>query len=234
VGIKFTEYEFPSKVFYYATKNFVFQRIPQIQQLFKDKIEEVNSLFSGNPDLNLFEVLEVKIIPPKIQDLNANSNEDQAMEDNENPTPIEKDPNSNPLGENGNNEEKLDDLEKPTEEVQPEQREERLVSCKELDRLAFVIRAIEFECSVTPMGSLKMALTHELRYNDTFRGLNLEQALDKKSWLHFRQPLTDEKMQMMQRPETVFCSNFLDDILNDLPMNCWSLQSNITNEFVNL
>jgi radial spoke head protein 9 len=39
---------------------------------------------------------------------------------------------------------------------------------KEVDRLAFVVRAIEIECASLPVGSLKLLPNHELRYNKTF------------------------------------------------------------------
>jgi radial spoke head protein 9 len=233
MGVKFTEYEFPSKSFYFATSNFHFHRLPAIQPLFKTKIEEVITSFIGNPEQALFEVLEVKIVPAQLRTSSENN-----IGDNQNPNALaestypqvnDASPVQNDLG---NSNERLEELEKPTPEVEPEQREERMVTCKEIDRLAYVIRAIEFECACVPKGSLKMSLTHELRYNDGFRGIGVKSALQKESWLHFRQPLTQEKLKMMERPETVFSYDFLDDIAQDLPRNSWSLQSAITNEFV--
>jgi radial spoke head protein 9 len=46
----------------------------------------------------------------------------------------------------------------------------------ELDRLAYVVRSIENDCSVLPVGAVKLTPTHELRYNDSFRGLSIENA----------------------------------------------------------
>jgi len=43
----------------------------------------------------------------------------------------------------------------------------------ELDRLAFVVRAIENDCALAPVGAFKLTPTHELRYNDSFKGLSL-------------------------------------------------------------
>lgn len=44
----------------------------------------------------------------------------------------------------------------------------------ELDRLSYVVRTLEEECAVVPVGAFKLTATHELRYNDAFKGLNLE------------------------------------------------------------
>jgi radial spoke head protein 9 len=233
MGVKFTEYEFPSKAFYFATSNFSFQRLPAIQPLFKDKIEEVVSLFTGNPDQALFEVLEVKIIPPKIktpsqENLEENQGNGTTGENTTGQNNDSSPAQNEPTGTN----ERLEDLERPTPEMEPEQREERMVACKEIDRLAYVIRAIEFECACVPKGSLKMSLNHELRHNDGFTGIDIQTATEKTSWLHFRQPLTEEKLRMMERPETVFRYDFLDDISQDLPHNSWSIQSSVIRDFV--
>lgn len=46
----------------------------------------------------------------------------------------------------------------------------------ELDRLAYVVRSIENDCSLIPVGAFRLTATHELRYNDTFEGLHMTQA----------------------------------------------------------
>ena len=63
----------------------------------------------------------------------------------------------------------------------------------EVDRLAYVVRAIEMDCASVPVGSLKLKPNHVLTYNRNFEGLKLEEAMDLKNWMHFRQPLSDEK-----------------------------------------
>ena len=47
----------------------------------------------------------------------------------------------------------------------------------ELDRLAYVVRAIETECQIVPVGAYKLTVEHELDYNESFKGLPLEEAL---------------------------------------------------------
>ena len=44
----------------------------------------------------------------------------------------------------------------------------------ELDRLAYVVRSIDNDCALAPVGAFKLTPTHELRYNDAFNGLSIE------------------------------------------------------------
>ena len=65
---------------------------------------------------------------------------------------------------------------------------------KEIDRLAYVVRAIEHDCSVIPCGAFKLTPTHELRYDENFEGLNAGELENIASWQHFRPP-QDEEMK---------------------------------------
>lgn len=38
----------------------------------------------------------------------------------------------------------------------------------ELDRLAYIVRAIENDCQIVPIGAYKLTPGHELRHNDSF------------------------------------------------------------------
>lgn len=94
----------------------------------------------------------------------------------------------------------------------------------ELDRLAFVIRAIENDCAVIPIGAVKLTPAHELRIDHSFRGLTAEQANNLSNWQHFREPQNDEKKMSMQNEDAIFHKNFLDGLENDRPKGCWSVQ----------
>ena len=63
----------------------------------------------------------------------------------------------------------------------------------ELDRLAYVVRAIETECQVVPIGAYKLTPNHELRLNEAFVGLNLAEAADIGNYQHFRNPISEDK-----------------------------------------
>ena len=58
----------------------------------------------------------------------------------------------------------------------------------ELDRLAYTVLAAEFDCSLAPIGAYKLTPSHELRYNDSFKGLNQEEGLKSSGYHHFRAP----------------------------------------------
>ena len=66
---------------------------------------------------------------------------------------------------------------------------------KEIDRLAYVIRAIESDCSIVPCGAFKITPTHELRYDENFHGLELAGICRMENWQHFRQPTDIEVMK---------------------------------------
>ena len=63
----------------------------------------------------------------------------------------------------------------------------------ETDRLSFVVRAIDRDCSVVPVGGFKMMPINELRRNDLFEGLNSEDLDKKEKYVHFRPVENQEK-----------------------------------------
>jgi radial spoke head protein 9 len=82
----------------------------------------------------------------------------------------------------------------------------------EADRLAYVVRNIEFECSIVPEGAYKMLPIGEIRVNDNFRGLNEDKLEAFRSYLHFRPPITEDKNDLIKRGEGILNFNFLDDL----------------------
>lgn len=82
----------------------------------------------------------------------------------------------------------------------------------EADRLAYVIRNIEYDCSIIPVRAYKMIPQGELRPNDNFNGLIEEELLKLDSYLHFRPPTTEEKQEVIKRGESIMDFNFLDDL----------------------
>ena len=203
LALKFNEYEFPLKKFYYATEDFVFKPLPSIIEQFKDKVEEFNGEFSGNPTKVLWEDTSEP----------AEEEEEQKEEVKE---PVE-------------GEEKLNESLTESED-EGEKKVELVKQFYEIDRLAYVIRAIEIECAILPVGSLKLSTSHTLGYNKRFQGHDLKDALKTQNWMHFRQPLFSDKKEEMEKPEAVFKKDLLDPIDFDLPKNCWSLQNNMNKD----
>ena len=62
------------------------------------------------------------------------------------------------------------------------EKKEVLVNFKEIDRLAYVVRSIEMDCSLVPVGAYRLTTSHELRYNDSFNGLSTEEANNLKNF----------------------------------------------------
>lgn len=56
----------------------------------------------------------------------------------------------------------------------------------ELDRLTFVVYAIENDCQICPVGSFKMTSEHQVRRNEAFCGLAKDQAANLDCYAHFR------------------------------------------------
>jgi radial spoke head protein 9 len=48
-----------------------------------------------------------------------------------------------------------------------------------------------------PVGAYKLTPTHELLVNDGFNGLNNTDVNNYASYMHFRQPLTEEKREFI-------------------------------------
>lgn len=95
----------------------------------------------------------------------------------------------------------------------------------ELDRLAYTVRAIDIDCAALPVGALKLSPLHELRYNDSFKGLSIAEAAQLKNYQHFRNPLTEEKQAFITKGDAIFHLNFLDPLDKDIPHGCWSVHT---------
>lgn len=67
----------------------------------------------------------------------------------------------------------------------------------ELDRLAYVIRTIEYECQILPVGSYKLTPTKELRINENFEGLSISDSNEIKKYQHFREPVSQKKKNLI-------------------------------------
>ena len=94
----------------------------------------------------------------------------------------------------------------------------------ELDRLAYVVRAIDHDCSVVPQGAFRMTPTHELIRNKAFEGLTSTTVKDIKRYFHFRNVQFQEKREQLDRDDALFTHDFFDGIEKDNPKGCWSLQ----------
>lgn len=85
------------------------------------------------------------------------------------------------------------------EDTDDEEEEKEPQNFLEKDRLAYVVRAIDNDCATLPIGALKLSPLHELRYNDAFKGLSIQDALSLSSYQHFRPVQTEEMKEFISK-----------------------------------
>lgn len=56
----------------------------------------------------------------------------------------------------------------------------------ELDRLSFVVSQIDMNCLIVPKGSFKLIPLGEIRRNEAFKGLSIQDAFELKNYVHLR------------------------------------------------
>jgi len=93
----------------------------------------------------------------------------------------------------------------------------------ELDRLSYTVRSIEVDCQLLPVGAIKMTPSHEIRYNESFAGLSIQDANKLEFYQHFRNVQIEEKKNRLNHGDVIFYFDFLDPLENDLPKGCWSI-----------
>ena len=93
----------------------------------------------------------------------------------------------------------------------------------ETDRLSFVVRTIDHDTSVVPVGGFKMLPINELRRNDLFEGLSCDNLGKLECYAHFRNMENEEKKDMIVMGKAVFDFNFLDSIKENSINGSWSI-----------
>ena len=98
----------------------------------------------------------------------------------------------------------------------------------ETDRLSFVVRTIDHDTSVAPVGAYKMLPINEMRRNDLFEGISSEDLDKKEKYVHFRPVENNEKKDKIAMGKAVFDFDFLDSIADDPIKDSWSLHLDST------
>lgn len=96
----------------------------------------------------------------------------------------------------------------------------------ELDRLSYVVRAIDHETSVVPKGSFKLTQAHELARNKQFGGLPRSTATDLSNFQHFRNIQFPDMRDALDADDAILSTGILDAVERDTPAGCWSAQMN--------
>lgn len=182
-------YEFPKKVFYYTTSNsWNFVPLPNIKKYHIEDNELIHSnLFSGEPGVILKEY---------------ENNQDAADMSMEKNAQQEKPVNPDPLDISDSEDNKI-------------VVEEKKLNFTELDRLSFIIRIIDYETSIFPQGAFKLIPIHELRRNENFKGLKMEELKNITKYSHFRKPTQLDKIMNIEKEEAIFRTDILDDLNKD-------------------
>jgi len=93
----------------------------------------------------------------------------------------------------------------------------RLYFCAllEIDRLTFVVYAIENDCQICPVGSFKMTSEHQVTRNESFNGLCKSDAHVLDNYMHFRNVQTEDKKNALDDPAASFNTRFLESAACD-------------------
>jgi radial spoke head protein 9 len=191
------KYEFPVKRFYWASSNdYKFEEMPELEEQHSELINNHNTtFFSGEPSTVLVN-LESPAGEGEGDEVPADANDGEG-EDNA----------------------KDQDTESEDDEIKVPPK-----NFTELNRLAFTVFAIENDCQVVPLGSVKLTPMHEVRRNEAFKGLGHDAALDETSYLHFRSAQTKEKKDLNQKDDAIFRPDFVESIADDSIKGSWSIQ----------
>ena len=101
----------------------------------------------------------------------------------------------------------------------------KLKNLTESDRLSFVVRTIEHDTSIVPLGAFKMLPINEIRRNDLFEGLSSDELGKIENYFHFRKIESQNKRDMIDMGKAVFDFSFLDCLSDDNLKCAWSIQT---------
>ena len=96
-----------------------------------------------------------------------------------------------------------------------------------MDRLKYVVSAIENDCQIAPCGAFKMNAQHQVRRNEAFKGLPKDDCLNLNEYVHFRNVQASNYKANLDDPSAPFNPKFLETIASDLPMGSWNFQHDI-------
>ncbi|XP_074102921.1 radial spoke head protein 9 [Cotesia typhae] len=112
--------------------------------------------------------------------------------------------------------------------------ENGVTSCeiKEEDRLSATVDLINNDSIIIPRGSWIKHPSGDVGKNAAFTGLNLNECLELKSYLHARLPLRKSDMNLIKKQDYNCALDFLDSIDIDLSKECWSLQLHLKDNLI--
>lgn len=211
LGINYKNYyEFPEKLFYYASSSdYVFNPLPDtLSQHLPDIKKHSFGLLKGDPKLileNYEEAVDAEGAEAKEKD-----NQEEAKDKKEDELLL------------------LD--ESIDQEVKPV---EKRLNFTELCKLSFIVKSIDYSTNIFPKGAFKLLPIHEMRKNETFKGLKPEELLNISNYHYFRPITTKKRKEIIESDDAIFRGDFLDCVDEDPVNGSWSLQLDSTKEIVN-
>ncbi len=137
----------------------------------------------------------------------------------------------------GSPEEKAQQVQ-PEEELDSDEEAEKekkvLRSFKEIDRLSYVVRAIEDNCQMIPVGVVRLTTQHEIIRNAHFEGLSKECAQGLSNYMHFRACQSVSAKNKVNMPDSILQFNFLELLTDDYPRGLWSVHTDFSGENVTI
>lgn len=96
---------------------------------------------------------------------------------------------------------------------------------REIHRVAYLIRKIDFNTAAIPRGSYRVDENNKISPSESFKGLSLEAASSLENWAHLRPAENIAKIRALSHDDVQFSVDFLDLLKNDLPISCWALRT---------
>lgn len=110
-------------------------------------------------------------------------------------------------------------------EIQTDQAEPVMITVKEEDRLATTIDDVNDEAAIIPRGSYLRTPKGIVKPNRSFDGLCFTDAMREESYLHFCMKSNLQEQLISLRADADQSLDFLTPIVDDIPLGCWSIQS---------
>jgi len=111
--------------------------------------------------------------------------------------------------------------EEPVDEDNPPPPEQKLT---ELHRLSVVVREVDHDCTLTPIGALILTGDKKMALNPYFSNLDPHASSKLSSYMHLRDPEIPEVIARFRSTEFTNKGDFLDPIDQDYPKGCWKLR----------
>jgi hypothetical protein len=99
-------------------------------------------------------------------------------------------------------------------------------------KISYVVKCIDYETNVVPQGAFRLIPIHEIRRDQSWKGLKPEELRDFSKFHHFR-PITNPKnKERVESDEAIFLPDLLDSISEDPVKHSWSIQLDSTQTIV--